>query len=259
MKTNQMDVLVSQQSHVLTLLLNRPDKKNALTASMYLQLAQHIKQANSDRDIRAVIISGAGEAFTAGNDLEEFEKRSTDLPEDPLSSPAMQFIAALAECSKPIIAAVNGVAVGIGVTLLLHCDLVYVAKSARFSLPFVRLGLVPEAGSSQILAALVGQRRAAELLLLGETFDSKTAEDYGLINAVVNDQELMSYVIEKASLLASLPAEAVSVTQQLLRKPAEGLQDRMRLELQYFQRLLASEDAQEARQAFREKRKPVFN
>lgn len=259
MKTNQMDVLVSQQSHVLTLLLNRPDKKNALTASMYLRLAQHIKQANSDRDIRAVVISGAGEAFTAGNDLEEFEKRSTDHPEEPLSSPAMQFIAALAECSKPIIAAVNGVAVGIGVTLLLHCDLVYVAKSARFSLPFVRLGLVPEAGSSQILAALVGQRRAAELLLLGETFDSKTAEDYGLINAVVNDQELMSYVTEKASQLASLPAEAVSVTQQLLRKPAEGLQDRMRLELQYFQRLLASEDAQEARRAFREKRKPVFN
>ncbi|MDR5858824.1 enoyl-CoA hydratase [Halomonas eurihalina] len=239
---------------VLELTLNRPERRNALSADMYTELACQLQFASQDQEVRVVLLTGAGEAFTAGSDIDGFETSAKDRD----TAPARAFIEALIDCEKPIVAAVNGVAVGIGVTLLLHCDLVYSADCARFRLPFVNLGLVPEAGSSLLLPRLMGFHRATELLLMGDWFEAHQAERFGLVGEVFDTVALMSQVRARARHLAAQPSEAVWQTRRLLRTHRTELRECVEHELATFNRLLDSVDAREARLAFREKRPPRF-
>lgn len=243
-------VLLERRGPVLHLRLNRPDKKNALTLEMYAALAEALRQAESS-DARAVLFSGAGDAFTGGNDLRDFLER----PPTDESSPVLRFLQALIGSSLPLVAAVQGLAVGIGTTLLLHCDLVYVARSARFHLPFVKLGLIPEAGSSLLLPQRVGAARAAEILLLGEPFGAEEALAMGVVSRVVADEELMQHAWARAQQLAEQPPEALRATRELLRRAdRDALPSRMREESRLFLERLRSSEARAAMQAFLQSR-----
>ena len=201
---------------LLTLRLNRPDKKNALTRAMYSHLAEALKQADADPEINAVLIAGSSECFTAGNDIADF----LQAPPSGLDSPVFQFMLTLLECRKPVIAAVAGTAVGIGTTLLLHCDLVYVARDARLRMPFVNLGLCPEFGSSLLLPRLLGHAKAAELLLLGEGFSGEQAAEWGLATEALGSGEAaLAKAREMALRFESLPPEAVRISKQLMKAP----------------------------------------
>ncbi|HEV2146894.1 MAG TPA: enoyl-CoA hydratase [Longimicrobiaceae bacterium] len=249
-------VLVETRGPVLHLRLNRPEKKNALTVEMYAAMADALAAAEDDPAVRAVLLSAEGDAFTGGNDLADFLQR----PPTDDSSPVLRFLHALIGASKPLVAAVNGLAVGIGTTLLLHCDLVYAGRSARFHLPFVSLGLVPEAGSSLLVPQRVGQARAAELLLLGEPFDAERALEMGIVSAVFPDADLAEKAEERALRLAAQPPAAVRATRALLRRADRAaLQDQMREESALFLERLRSPEAREAMQAFLERRQPDFS
>ncbi|MHC8363575.1 enoyl-CoA hydratase-related protein [Pseudomonas sp. LS2P72] len=201
---------------LLTLRLNRPDKKNALTRAMYSHLAEALKQADSDPEINAVLITGSTECFTAGNDIADFIQQ----PPSNLDSPVFQFMLTLLECRKPVIAAVAGAAVGIGTTMLLHCDLVYVSRDARLRMPFVNLGLCPEFGSSLLLPRLLGHAKAAELLLLGEGFSGEQAAQWGIATeALDSGEEALAKAREMALRFESLPPEAVRISKQLMKAP----------------------------------------
>ncbi|HET7871944.1 MAG TPA: enoyl-CoA hydratase-related protein, partial [Terriglobales bacterium] len=200
-------IVVEAQSRVLTIRLNRPEKKNALTQAMYQDMSEGLLAAEGNRAVRAVLITGTETSFTAGNDIVDFAHAR---PGEPTA--ALTFLQTLAAAKKPVIAAVNGLAIGIGVTLLLHCDLVYAAASARFQLPFVNLGLCPEAGSSFILPLLAGYQRAAQLLFFGEPFAANEAHDLGFVNAVLPDHELLAVATEKARQLAEKPPGALAAT-----------------------------------------------
>ncbi len=237
---------------VLLLRLDRPEKKNALTQEMYAALAEGLRAAEEDSGTRVVLFSGAGDAFTGGNDLRDFLER----PPTDETSPVMAFLNALAGSTRPLVAAVHGMAVGIGTTLLLHCDLVYAARSARFHLPFVQLGLVPEAGSSLLLPRRIGSARAAEMLLLGEPMGAEEALAAGLVSRVFSEDELMEEVLARAERLARLPPEAVRATRALLRREDhDALPQRMREEADLFLERLGSEEARAAMQAFFGQRK----
>jgi enoyl-CoA hydratase/carnithine racemase len=241
---------------VLTIRLNRPERKNALTAAMYSRILELFAEAAQTRDIRALVITGAGSAFTSGNDLADFMGQPV-FTED---SPVLRFLRALVDFPKPLLAAVNGAAVGVGTTMLLHCDLVYAAASARFSLPFVGLGLVPEAGSSLLLPRVAGMQRAAELLLLGEPFDAATAHRVGLVNEVLPDAELLARVRNRTQLLAERPPDAVMASKELLRGPFRAeIHEAIKREGALFASRLHSAEAAEAFAAFFEKRKPDFS
>ncbi|MHC8337903.1 enoyl-CoA hydratase-related protein [Pseudomonas sp. HLT2-19-2] len=201
---------------LLTLRLNRPDKKNALTRAMYSHLAEALKQADTDPEINAVLITGSSECFTAGNDIADFLQQ----PPSNLDSPVFQFMLTLLECRKPVIAAVAGAAVGIGTTMLLHCDLVYVSRDARLRMPFVNLGLCPEFGSSLILPRLLGHAKAAELLLLGEGFSGEQAAQWGIATEALGSGEAaLAKAREMALRFESLPPEAVRISKQLMKAP----------------------------------------
>jgi len=209
-------IQVERERGLLTLRLNRPDKKNALTRAMYSHLAEALKLADNDPEIHAVLITGSSECFTAGNDIADFIQQ----PPSGLDSPVFQFMLNLLECRKPVIAAVAGAAVGIGTTLLLHCDLVYVSRDARLRMPFVNLGLCPEFGSSLILPRLLGQAKAAELLLLGEGFSGEQAAVWGIAcEALGSGEETLAKAREMALRFESLPPEAVRISKQLMRAP----------------------------------------
>ncbi|KAB0500167.1 enoyl-CoA hydratase-related protein [Pseudomonas vancouverensis] len=209
-------IRVERERGLLTLSLNRPDKKNALTRAMYSHLAETLKQADSDPDISAVLITGSSECFTAGNDIADFIQQ----PPSNLDSPVFHFMLNLLECRKPLIAAVAGAAVGIGTTMLLHCDLVYVARDARLRMPFVNLGLCPEFGSSLILPRLLGHAKAAELLLLGEGFNGEQAAAWGIASeALGSGEEALARAREMALRFDSLPREAVRISKQLMKAP----------------------------------------
>ncbi|ADN77490.1 Enoyl-CoA hydratase [Ferrimonas balearica DSM 9799] len=210
-----MDLItVHRDNAVMVLTLNRPDKRNALTQQMYSALSQALTEAEQDDAIRVILLQGDAHCFTAGNDLNDF------LQSGPLTAetPVIQFIQLLPKLTKPLVAAVSGAAVGIGTTVLLHCDLVYASDTAKFQLPFVNLGLVPEAGSSALLPALCGYPKAAELLMFGEPFDVQTAEQIGLINAVVAAEQVLPYALEKAQQLATRPPKALMATKALLKQ-----------------------------------------
>jgi enoyl-CoA hydratase/carnithine racemase len=224
---------------IRTLLINRPDKKNSITAAMYLSLAADLEAARQDDDVGAVVIAGEGAVFTAGNDLKDFLEN----PPTGESSPVFRFLFALAEFDKPLVAAVRGPAIGIGTTLLLHCDLVYVAPSARFQMPFIDLGLVPEAASTLLLPRLVGPRRAAQWLLLAEPFDAATAVNVGLANEIVPDDRVLAHAQAIAERLAAKPRSAMRQTKHLLRHDMADVLAAIRREAELFREAVRSDEA----------------
>jgi enoyl-CoA hydratase/carnithine racemase len=248
-------IAVSVQDRVLTLRLDRLEKKNALTRGMYLGMMEALKQAEADPTVRVVLITGNEDCFTAGNDLMDFANAK---PGE--TSPAIVYLQALAAAQKPVIAAVGGVAVGIGTTMLLHCDLVYAGSDSRFQLPFVNLGLCPEAGSSMLLPELMGHRRAAELLFFGEPFNAEAAHRLGLVNAVVPNNELLTLARAKAQQLAEKPPSALRTTKSLLKRRAAGaIAEAMSRETEQFAALLQGPEAREAMMAFMQRRRPDFS
>jgi enoyl-CoA hydratase/carnithine racemase len=250
-----MDIKTSLENQVAILKIDRPQKKNAITRDMYVALTQAVIDANTNPAVRSVLITGHPGVFTAGNDLEDFMKQARD--EEP---PAVPFMRALASCEKPVIAAVTGVAVGIGTTMLLHCDLVYVAHEARLSMPFVSLGLVPEFASSVLLPALVGHAKAAEMLMLGEPFGSAEAVALGIANAALPVEEVFSHAQHVAERFNALAPGAVRETKRLMKQPRSDVVLRaISTEGALFLDRLGSPEAREALSAFFEKRKPDFS
>lgn len=250
-----MDIVVTANGPVLEIRFNRPDKKNAITVAMYAALADALEQAAADPAIRAVTIAGSGGIFTAGNDIKDFQQPRPGEEEMPV----FRFLRALAAFPKVIIAGVEGMAIGIGTTLLLHCDLVVAAPSARFAMPFVDLALVPEAASSLLLPRLVGRQRAAKHLLLGEPFDAETALGYGIVTEIVAEAELEARLRAMALRIAAKPPAAVRITKQLITAPDEGVPARIVAEGKLFEQRLRSAEAREAFTAFFEKRPPDFS
>lgn len=245
-------ILVERLERVLVLRINRVDKKNALTAAMYAAMTAALDQVIEDDGVRVVLITGGESCFTAGNDIGDFIAN----PPVDKESAVMRFLQAVSTFPKPLIAAVNGVAVGIGTTLLLHCDLVYAGEGARFMLPFVDLGLVAEGASSYLLPRLVGQRKAAELLLLAEPFDASTALSMGLVNRVLPPAEVESFALAQAQKLAAKAPSAVELTKALMRRPLEdAIAEAIAIEAYHFATQLQSPEAQEALQAFLMRRK----
>lgn len=238
-------VLISQSGGVCELRLNRPDKRNALTIAMYDTLWEAVVRAEADDSIKVILLSGAGACFTAGNDLGDF--LSGDSQNDERG--AVRFIRLLPKIRKVLMAAVHGSTVGIGVTVLLHCDLVLAARNTRLTMPFVNLGLVPEAASSLLLPRLVGQQRAAELLFLGTPLDCAAAHALGLVNHAVEDDRLLEEARALAQKVAAQPAGALRATKQLLRSET-GVSARVEEELQAFRERLTSTEFRNAAQAF---------
>ncbi len=252
-----MSIRTAVADGIATIEMARPEKKNALTGAMYIAMAEALASADADPAVRAVLLTGQPGAFTAGNDLEDFRHRP---PEEGTESPVQRFIKALSGFSKPVVAAVDGVAVGIGTTLLLHCDLVVVTEGARLQMPFVRLGLVPEFASSLLVPLRVGHAKAAELLLLGEPIDGRTAVDLGIANAVVPAGELLAHARRMAERLRTLPPGAVRETKALMRRGGRTLvDDTIAAESVAFARRLRTPEAAEAFDAFLAKRAPDFS
>jgi enoyl-CoA hydratase/carnithine racemase len=245
----------SREGAVLRLTLNRPQKKNALTGEMYGALLAAFDAASADDATAVILIEGEGGAFTAGNDIGDFLAGAQTAFRDGDVSPGGKFIRALARFEKPIVAAVEGQAVGIGTTLCFHCDLVYAAPNARFLMPFVNLGLVPEAGSSMLAPMRFGRARAAEMLLLAEPFGAETAREIGFVNAIVPAAELRAHALAKAQALAAKPRAALLATRKLLRGDSEPLYAHMEAELVEFARALRSPEAKAAFMSFLEKPK----
>jgi enoyl-CoA hydratase/carnithine racemase len=249
-------VLTAREGAVQRIQINRPEKKNALTTGMYAAIADAIKAADADAGVRVVLIHGAGEAFTAGNDLQDFLANPPRTPD----APVVRFLDAVSHAEKPLVAAVSGVAVGVGTTMLLHCDLVYAAAGTKFALPFVNLGLCPEAASSFLLPAIVGYQRAAELLLLGEPFDAAKAHQLGIVTEVVPAEILMMRAGDAAKKLAEKPAASVRITKRLMKRAwMPAIDAALAEELRNFGERLGSPEAKEAFGAFLEKRKPDFS
>ena len=244
-------VEVRREGRVLVLRLARPEKKNALTGAMYGALIAAFDEADGDEGVGAVLLAGSGGAFTAGNDIADF----VALARDPGVAPPFQFVRRLARLETPLVAAIEGVAVGIGTTVLLHCDLAYAAPSAVFRMPFVDLGLVPEAGSSLLLPQRVGFAKAAELLMLAEPFGADEALRLGLVNAVVPADHLLDHAMSRAEKLAAKPREAIRTTRRLLRGDRSALWQAIEVEAEAFLAALSSPEAQAAFQAFLAKAK----
>ncbi|MDE2369032.1 MAG: enoyl-CoA hydratase [Burkholderiales bacterium] len=245
---------------VATIEIARPEKKNALTVAMYEAMEQALIAAREDAAVRAVLITGQPGVFTSGNDIEDFMQRAPGQGSDAMDSPVFRFMRALIACDKPVVAAVTGAAIGIGTTLLLHCDFVYVSDEARLAMPFVALGLVPEFGSSLLVPQLMGGRRAAEKLLLGDPFTPEQAVECGIANAVLPAGEVVAHARRIAERFNQLPPGAVREAKQLLRAPQQqALLAQIAAEGAIFARRLRSPEATEAFQAFFQKRKPDFS
>lgn len=255
-------VLVTLENGVQTLTLNRPEKKNALTPEMYGALADGIERAERDPKILVTLITAAGDAFTAGNDLGDFAKAgATPADDKPATKPHVtRFLENIAEAEKPIVAAVNGLAVGVGVTMLLHCDLVYAGASATFQMPFVNLGLVPEAGSTFLLQRLIGIQKAADLFLTGKKIGAEKAEALGLVAEVFPDNALPGEALARAQALAAKAPNAVRITKALLKgKDRARVAEAREAEAKHFGAQLRSAEVKEAISAFFEKRAPDFS
>jgi enoyl-CoA hydratase/carnithine racemase len=236
--------------------LARPEKKNALTTAMYAGLESALAAADADPAVRVILLSGAGGNFTAGNDLHDFLAN----PPRDADAPVFRFIQRLPALEKPLVAAVEGVAIGVGTTLLLHCDLIYAGAGARFALPFTSLGLTPEAASSLLLPLRAGYARAAELLMLGEPFSAEVAQQLGIVNGVFPDGDVLDNAKERCRKLAGLPAASLRLTKQLLKRSQQDLvRETMDVEAGIFRQRLDSPEAKEAFSAFLEKRKPDFS
>lgn len=249
---------INERDWVLELIINRPDRKNALTLAMYETLAKTIRDATDNARVRVILIRGSEACFTSGNDLTDF---MNDPPKDE-SSPVVQFMQALVQTPKPVVAAVEGPAVGIGTTLLLHCDLVYAAPSAALQMPFTKLGLTPEFASSLLLPQLMGHAKAAELLMLGETIGAEKASALGLVTDVVEKSGVGFYEFVRGRCveLARQPPSAVRCTKMLMKENMLGqIEAMMKTEMHQFTKGLASAEFREAVTAFFEKREPDFS
>jgi enoyl-CoA hydratase/carnithine racemase len=255
-----MSIKTATIDGVATIEIARPEKKNALTVAMYQAMAEALNAAREDATVRAVLITGQPGIFTSGNDVEDFLTRPPGQGSDSMESPVFRFMRALLDCDKPVVAAVTGAAIGIGTTMLLHCDFVYVSDEARLAMPFVALGLVPEYASSLLVPQLMGHRRAAEKLLLGDPFTPEQAVECGIANAVLPAAEVVSHARRVALRFNALPPGAVREAKQLMRAPErERLLQTIRTEGEIFGRRLRSPEAMEAFQAFLQKRKPDFS
>jgi len=246
-------VSISKADGILSIRFSRPDKKNAITRAMYLAMAEAL--LSIDGSVRAVLFSGEGDSFSAGNDLKDFLAAP---PQDD-NHPTLHFIRALPKVPVPMVAAVQGSAVGIGTTLLLHCDLVIAATNAVFALPFTKLGLVPEAGSSLLLPQVMGYQRAARLLLLGDSFSAQEAERYGLVSQLVEPDQLESATQKVIGKLRALPASSLRATKALMKSESGRTLSRIDEELTVFKERLTSPELKEAATAFLEKRQPDFS
>ena len=250
------DILVHTEAGVMTLTLNRVDKKNSITAAMYSTLADALDQAKADAAVRVVLLQGDATVFSAGNDIGDFLHK----PPAGQDSPVFRFLHGIAAFPKPIVAAVCGPAVGIGTTMLLHCDLVYAGDNAAFALPFVNLGLCPEAASSLLVPQMFGYHRAAEALLLGEPFMAEAALEVGLVNRVVPPTEANAVAQAQARKLAAKPLSSLIETKRLMKKGQAALVvQQITEEGAVFGRMLGEPAAREAFTAFMEKRKPDFS
>src|ERR1700726_1135128 len=251
-----MDNIITERSGaILRVELNRPARKNAMTAGMYTSLADTFREAGKDDAIRVVLWHGAGDAFCAGNDIEDFLKN----PPGPGESPQARLMNALLDFDKPLIAAVHGAAIGGGTTMLTHCDFVYAGGSAKFQMPFINLAVVPEFGSSCSIPARIGHIRAAELILLGLPFDARRAADLGFVTQVVPDQNLLGTASETARELATKPAGTLQACKRLLKRPfREQIKAAIKAQNEEFSAHVRSADAKEAFTAFLERRRPQF-
>lgn len=251
-----MDILVSRDGPILAIEFNRPQRRNAITAQMYTLLTEAFEAAEADPAVRVILIHGQADgAFTAGNDIEDFIQR----PPIADDTPVFRFLRTMSRAAKPIVAAVNGHAVGIGTTLLLHCDLVYAGDNARFQLPFASLGVVPEFASSYLLPMVAGYHRAAELMLLGEPFGAEKAREAGFVTRVSPAAETLGHAREAANRLAALPEKSVRLTKALMKEGhGAAIQERLLAEGAHFRAMLQEPAAREALAAFMEKRKPDF-
>ena len=251
-----MSIKTAVVDGVATIEIARPEKKNAITGAMYTQLAAAFDAAREEGAVRSVLLTGQPGIFTSGNDIDDFVKRPANLQE----APSFAFMKALMGCDKPVIAAVTGAAIGIGTTMLLHCDFVYVSDEARLAMPFVSLGLVPEFASSLIVPQLMGNVRAAEKLLLGDPFTGAEAVECGIATAVLPAGEVVRHARRVAERFNGLPPGAVRETKRLLRGPrAQALAEAIKREGAIFAERLKSPEAKEAFDAFFAKRKPDFS
>jgi enoyl-CoA hydratase/carnithine racemase len=250
------EIVTERSGSILRVQVNRPEKKNAMTLSMYATLADQLNEAAKDDQIRVVLLHGAGDSFSAGNDLEDFMKH----PVGAGDSPQAQLIHALIHFGKPLIAAVHGWAVGFGTTVLTHCDFVYAGESTKFQMPFINLALVPEFGSSYSLPAQIGYLHAAELILLGQPFDAGRAANLGFVTRVVPDQDLLATATETAQKLVEKPAGALRACKRLMKRSSyEPLEQAAKVENEEYATRLHSADTREAITAFFEKRRPDFS
>jgi len=249
-------IQVTDKGLVREIRIHRPEKKNALNTAMYGQLADAVEQATHDDAIRCLVFVGSAGAFSSGNDIQDFLEN----PASGEDHPVARFMRVMAAFPKAAVAGVVGPAVGIGSTLLLHCDLIYAGKGARFVLPFVNLGICPEFASSLLLPRMMGHPRAAELTMLAEPFDASKAYEYGLVNAVLDDDQIEDKAFSVANALAAKPPKALRTTKALLKRwTADQVQDAIREEAALFMPMLHQPEAREAFSAFVEKRKPDFS
>ena len=257
MSANGQELVLSETDLGLcTITFNRPAKKNALTLEMYERTLASLTDAAGDPDVRVVLIQGSGGSFTAGNDLKDFMQHPPTSPDTPVYG----LLKTLANYEKPIVAAVEGPAIGLGTTMLLHCDLVYAGSGAVFALPFVNLGLVPEAASSLLLPRMVGYQRASELLLTGDKFSAETAHQVGIVSGVYPDEEVGTRARARALELCAKPPEALRMTKRLMRDATRvQVDEAIEREGELFFTRLQSAEAREAFAAFFEKRPPDFD
>lgn len=251
-------IRVETNEQIRTIRFNRPDKKNAITRPMYTAMAEALESASTDAGVRVVVLTGSAGVFTAGNDLIDFMEAPPHIGGGDMP-PVERFMRALMECEKPVIAAVDGLAIGIGTTLLLHCDLAYASDRAVFKTPFVDLALAPEFGSSQLLPGLVGRAVAGELLLLGESWDADRALSRHLVADVFPAAKLEEEVMTRANALAAKAPSAVRAAKALITRPEDGLIERIEHEGAIFAGLLRSDEFKEAVTAFMERRSPDFS
>ena len=251
------EILISRDGGIQTIRINRPDKKNALTRAMYDTMTAALKEADAHDDVSAHFITGTGGIFTAGNDINDFLAAGTAATGG--ANEVLRFIRLLPRIKKPVIAAVEGIAIGIGTTLLFHCDLVYATPDATFATPFLDLGLVPEAGSSLLMPRTMGHQRSFEMLVLGQSFTAERGREAGFVTAVVPGGDLESVAMRAAKRLAAKPPEALSIARKLLRGEPDEIARRVDEEAIAFEQRLRSPEAREAFQAFLEKREPRFS
>ena len=253
------EITVSRDGAVLRLGFNRPDKKNAITTVMYAALADGLAEAQEDKSIRAVLFEGKGDFFTSGNDIGDFMSGAALADDAHGSRPVVRFLEAIATAEKPLIAAVNGPAVGVGVTMLFHCDLVYASEAATFHTPFTDLAVVPEAASSLLLPRIAGHQRAAEMFILAKKIDAARAREFGFVNDVVAADALEETALGAARAIAEKAPKAVQLTKQLMKGGRKEILAHMEEEGAHFAAQLQSAEFREAGAAFLQKRKPDFS